>query len=294
MLSAPLEKIGLTLAGGFLFSVGLTAVSVANRYVPPATVTALRMFLAAVAMGALVIVLRPPSAWDRRTVADVALVGMLNIGLPFFTVAVGLQYISSTLAAILYNTTPFFTLLLAHWLLPDENLSRIKILGTLAVVAGATVLLASNASGLAAGGVQGWVGQALVLAGALASAFGVAFSRLRLRSVDTLALSAGQVAFSLVFLLPLALLTDGWPRLDFPGYVWALLLASTLSGPVISFWLFFYTVKKYSASLAGFAAIATPLFTVVAGRLFLGEVLTVPILVGAALVLAGVWSLQYF
>jgi hypothetical protein len=33
---------------------------------------------------------------------------------------------------------------------------------------------------------------------------------------------------------------------------------------------------------------------VVAGRLFLGEVLTLPIVLGALLVLAGVWSLQYF
>jgi drug/metabolite transporter (DMT)-like permease len=53
-------------------------------------------------------------------------------------------------------------------------------------------------------------------------------------------------------------------------------------------------INKYSASLAGFSGIATPLFSVVIGILLLGEVITLPIAFGALLLLAGVWSLNYF
>jgi drug/metabolite transporter (DMT)-like permease len=292
--AANLEKIGLTLAGGLLFSVGLTAVSFASRYLPPATITAARMLLGALCLGALLLALRPRFEINRRNLLDVAVAGVLNVALPFFLVAWGLKYASSTLVAILYNTTPFFTLLIAHWLLPDERLNAVKIAGTAAVVAGATLLLASNASGLAGQGGRGWLGQALTLGGALATAMGVIYSRTRLRGHDTFAISTWQIAASLVILLPAALISDGWPELSVPGLVWALLAASVITGPVLSFWLFFYMVKKYSASLAGFSTITTPLFTVVAGRLFLGEVLTLPIVLGALLVLAGVWSLQYF
>jgi drug/metabolite transporter (DMT)-like permease len=288
------EKIGLTLAGGLLFSVGLTTVSVANRYVPPATVTALRMLMASAVLGGLLVALKPSFAINGRNLADIGMAGLLNVALPFFFVAWGLTYASSTLVAILYNTTPFFTLLIAHWLLPDERLNALKIIGTVAVVAGASLLLTTNASGLTGDSSQGWIGQLLALAGALVSAIGVIYSRSRLRGLDTFAITAWQVFASLVFLVPVALLRDGLPAFNFPGQVWALLLASVISGPVLSFWLFFYTVKKYSASLAGFASIATPLFTVVVGRLFLGEVLTLPIVIGSLLVLAGVWSLQYF
>ena len=45
--------------------------------------------------------------------------------------------------------------------------------------------------------------------------------------------------------------------------------------------------------MAGFAGITTPLFSVCIGLVFLGEVITLPIALGALLLLAGVWSVDY-
>jgi drug/metabolite transporter (DMT)-like permease len=71
-------------------------------------------------------------------------------------------------------------------------------------------------------------------------------------------------------------------------------MVSAIAAPVLGFWLLFYMVRKYSATLGGFAGIATPLFSAIIGIVFLGEVLTPIIVLSALLVLAGIWLLNTF
>ena len=70
------------------------------------------------------------------------------------------------------------------------------------------------------------------------------------------------------------------------------MIVSAVTSPVLGYWLLFYMVKKYSATLGGFAGIATPLFSAIIGILFLGEILTPIIIISALLVLAGIWALN--
>jgi drug/metabolite transporter (DMT)-like permease len=291
------EKIGLVLLSGFLFSITIASIGIATRYVPPATVTTLRVMAASAVLWGMTYLFKPKPEyhWHLRGAADMMMIGLLNIGLPFLCLALAVQYISGALAAVLFNTIPVFTLIIAHYLLPDEKLNFVKIAGTMSAVAGATLLILSNASGLSTESNRGWIGQFLILVASLISALGVIYTRLRLRNENTLVLSAGQALASLIILVPIALLNEGWPALArYPGQAWAALIVAALTGPVLSMWLLLYMTNKYSASLAGFSGIATPLFSVIIGSLFLGEVLTPPILVGALLVLIGVWSLHYF
>ena len=71
-----------------------------------------------------------------------ALVGLLNVGLPYTLSAITLQLVNSTLYSILMNLIPVFSVVLAHFFLPDEQLTRRKALGVAAAVAGATGALA--------------------------------------------------------------------------------------------------------------------------------------------------------
>ena len=72
------------------------------------------------------------------------------------------------------------------------------------------------------------------------------------------------------------------------------IIASATTAPVAAFWLLLYMVKRYSASLAGFSSVATPLFSDTIGTLVLGEAITVPIAFRTLLLLAGVSSLHRF
>jgi drug/metabolite transporter (DMT)-like permease len=174
-------------------------------------------------------------------------------------------------------------------------LNPIKLVGAVIAIAGATTLLLSNASGLATSTQQGWIGQILIIFSSLTSALGVVYTRIRLRAENTFVVTAGQVLASLVVVAPLAFIFEGLPTLtSYAWQGWVGLIVATLCGPVAVFWLVFYMINKYSASLAGFAGIATPFFSIIIGILFLGEVLTIPFVVGTFLLVIGVWSLHNF
>ncbi len=283
------EKVALVLLSGVLYSIGIANVSVASRFIPPATLATLRLFTASAIFVGLLPLFKPRFQWRVRKLVDISVVGLLNIGLPFLFLAWSMGYISSSLAAVIFNTTPLFTIVLAHYLLPKEKLNPAKILGTLIGIGGAVMLIASNQSGLTGLSDQGWIGQLLIIAASLVGALGVIYTRMRLQKENTFVLTAGQVFASLIVILPLAVAADGLTSLRvYPWQAWVAVFVSTASGPVVSLWLLIYMVNKYSASLGGFATIATPIFSAAIGVLFLGEVITLPIALGVVLVVAGI------
>jgi drug/metabolite transporter (DMT)-like permease len=289
------EQTGLVLVSGLLYSLAISSVGLASRSIGPLVLSTLRLVTAALIFAVILFFSRPHFEWRLRTVLDIALIGVCNIGLTFLLLAMSMRYISSSLAAVLFNFGPPTTIVLAHFILADEKLSWQKIAGVLVAVVGAVVLITSNASGLTSANGQGWIGQLLIIVAAISGGCGIIYTRIRMRGVSTTVLASGQVFASLALMLPVCLLVEGFPPLT--SYPWQALVAtvvSSVTAPVLAFWLLFYMVKKYSASLGGFASIATPLFSAAIGIVFLGEVITVPIAIGTLLLLAGIWSLTSF
>jgi drug/metabolite transporter (DMT)-like permease len=287
------QKAGLILLSGLLYSITIACVEMASRSVPPLTLTALRLVLASLVFAVVLVVLRPSFDWRPRRLLDIGVIGLLNVGLPFVMLAVALHYISSSLAAVLFNITVPMTLVLAHFLLPDEKLTLGKAAGCAAALAGAVVLIGSNSSGLAAARASGWIGQALIIVAALAGAAAVIYTRRRAREEQTAMLAAGQVFVSLPLVLLLMLAVEGRPTLAaYPPQALLAAAGAAIVGPVIAFWLLFYLINRYSASLGGYSGIATPLFSAIIGVLLLGEIISLPMAAGSALLLAGVWSLN--
>ena len=289
------EKVALILASGLLYAIAIASVGLASRAIPPVPLTILRLAVASLIFCGILLYARPTVHWRPRAAFDLFIIGIGNIGLPFVFLAISLRYISGSLAAVLFNVGPALTIVLAHFLLPDEKLRPAKIVGTALAISGAVLLVVSNSSGLKAGNSQGWIGQMLIILASAAGAFAVIYTRIRFREADTTALAAGQVFACLAVFLLLGLTTADLPSLTaYPWQAWAAMIVSAVTSPVLGYWLLFYMVKKYSATLGGFAGIATPLFSAIIGILFLGEVLTPIIVISALLVLAGIWALNAF
>jgi drug/metabolite transporter (DMT)-like permease len=287
------QKAGLILLSGLLYGVSIACVELAGRSIPPFTLTALRLTLASLVFAVLLLIFRPRFDWRPRRLLDIAVIGLLNVGLPFMMLAVALRTISGALAAVLFNMTVPMTLVLAHFLLPDEKLTPGKLVGCAAALFGAVVLIGSNTSGLAAGQQNGWIGQALIVLASLAGAAAVIYTRRQARNEQNMVLAAGQLFVNLPLVLLLMLAIEGRPApVTYPPQALVALAGAAVVGPVLALWLLFYIINRYSASLGGFAGIATPLFSAVIGVLFLGEVISPPMAAGSALLLAGVWSLN--
>jgi drug/metabolite transporter (DMT)-like permease len=288
-----MRKVGLILLSGLLYSITIACIGVASRFIPPLTLTAMRLTVASLVFAAVLLIARPRFDSSPRRLLDIAAIGLLNVGLPFVMLATALRYISGALAAVLFNISVPITLVFAHFLLPDEKLTLGKAAGCAAALAGAAVLIGSKTSGLATSQANGWIGQALILIASVTGAAAVIYTRRRAREEPTTVLAAGQIFVNLPLVLLLMLAVDGKPALStYPPQALAAVAGAAIIGPVIAFWLLFYMIKRYSASLGGYSGIATPLFSAVIGVLLLGEVISLPMAAGSALLLAGVWSLN--
>ena len=125
-----LALLSLLWGGSFFF------IGVAVRELPPLTLAALRVGLAALILWASAPLTGAKLPRNRNALAALALLGLGNNALPFALIAWGQTHLAAGLASILNAATPLFAVLVAHVFTAEERLSRFKIIGTVAGMAG--------------------------------------------------------------------------------------------------------------------------------------------------------------
>jgi len=73
-----------------------------------------------------------------------ALIGMVNLVIPFFLIAYGVQKVQSNLAAILMASTPLSATVLAHFFTSNEKINLTKTFGVLLGFSGIVFLFSDN------------------------------------------------------------------------------------------------------------------------------------------------------
>ena len=132
---AMLLALSVLWSGSFLFT------GIAVKELPPLTIVALRVGLAAVMLCVTLRVLG--LALPRRGEAWAAFLGMglLNNAIPFCLIVWSQTHIASGLAAILNATTPLATVIVAHLLTADEKMTGNRLAGVLIGFTGVTLMI---------------------------------------------------------------------------------------------------------------------------------------------------------
>ena len=73
-----------------------------------------------------------------------ASIGIINLVIPFFLIAYGVQKVQSNLAAILMSSTPISAIILAHFFVDKEKINMFKIIGILVGFLGIIYLFSDN------------------------------------------------------------------------------------------------------------------------------------------------------
>src|SRR3989441_10178851 len=145
---------------------------------------------------------------SRRDWFLLAIVGVtafsLNYGLLFW----GEQYISSGLAALLQATIPAFGLVIAHFYLPDEQMTPIKILGVGMGVAGVGVIFSNQ---LIVAGPRPLAGCAALVGGSACAAYANVLVKARGANLNPAILAGGQMFFGLIPLMLVGIPLEGNP-----------------------------------------------------------------------------------
>jgi hypothetical protein len=83
---------------------------------------------------------------DARTFGHLAVLGAVNIAIPFWLIGWAEQHIDSGLAGILQSTAPFFTLVIAATFVHDERITRGRLAGITCVTSRPAAASAASAA----------------------------------------------------------------------------------------------------------------------------------------------------
>jgi drug/metabolite transporter (DMT)-like permease len=224
-----------------------------------------------------------PSDWRRR-VLPFAIMAISGGLLPWTAIAWGEERISSGLASILNSTTPLWAAILIYWVIPAERPRPLTYAGVLIGLAGVVILVLPD---LTAGGVTGDViGAVAVLVASASYAVSALYQRRKLRGMNVYEASFGQLALTFLLVVPFA--APALPSAHFHVSSVAAVLALGIAGSGIAGVLYYYVLNSLGPVRGSGATLLVPLTAVFWGVILLHEVVTLPIVVGMAVILVGI------
>jgi drug/metabolite transporter (DMT)-like permease len=287
LTSRPLAHWVLLLALVAMWGSSFMFTSVAVSTLPPATVVAARLLIAALGLGgALVFRGRrlPASPGHRRFFVICAVVG--NV-LPFWLISWGQQHIPSGLAGLLMAIMPLTTLVLAHLFVENERLSGIRVLGFAIGFSGIVVLVGPNVLLELRGVGSALLAELAVLGGAVCYAANAIISQRRPPAAPLEAAAGVAIAASLL-MVPLAAAADQpWQlSLTAPAAVAVAFLGIVSTG--IATLVYFRLISLAGPSFLSLINYLIPIWAMALGVVALGEQPDWSALVALVLVLSGI------
>jgi drug/metabolite transporter (DMT)-like permease len=215
-----------------------------------------------------------------------ALTGVMSFSINYGLVFWGEQYISSGLAALLQATLPAFGLVIAHFYLPAERITPLKIIGVVLGVLGVAIVFSNQLSVAGGKALAGSI--ALVISSAVV-AYSNVLIKARGKHLNPAILAGGQMFFGLIPLFMVGLPLEGNPfyfRWTTMALVAILYLA--IVGSVIAFLLYYWLVHNMDVTKSMLIALVTPVVAVILGMLVLNEELGWRTVAGGAMIMSGI------
>ncbi len=271
----------LVLFWGSAFAV----VKIGLDFSPPVLFAGLRTLIGGLAMVAVAF-LWGGSPNLRRDWPVFLLLALFNVVLFIGLQTYAILYLPSGSAAVLVYLQPILVGLLA-WLVLGEPLSAAKLVGLLLGFSGIVAVSMESISGDT--NAISPVGVILGAASALSWALGTVYFKQYEARVSTLWAVAVPFLIGGVALTALGLVVEPWGEVSWTGPFMASILYSSLVGISLAWVIWFALVRAGEASRVAAYIFAVPLTAVLIGVVFLDEPLGYTLLIGAALVVSGIY-----
>ena len=229
--------------------------------------------------------LRHIPLWQRDKSLLPGLLAGLLFAVEFGCIYGGLQYTSASRLTVFTYTSPFWVAVLVPLWVPTEKVGKAQWLGLVLAFCGVTIGLSD---GLIQGGAGHWRGDVLAMAAGLF--WGL--TTVVIRTTLLARLSAEKLLFYQVgvstLILPWVSLALGetWQPVWSPFAITSMVIQTVL-GAFISYLTWMWLLGRYPATKMSSFVFLTPVFALLIGSFWLGEAVTVPLVVGLALVAAG-------
>ena len=195
--------------------------------------------------------------------------GFLAITIPGWTFIYALKSISSGLQSIFISTIPMFTVFWVFLLYKEEKITRLKITSVLIGLFGLVILFASGATGLSGDGDL-FRGGALALIGVQGLALSNITNKKDSQVIPAKTYLLVQWIASSIFSIILFFILGG--EVEVLNQSQTLRLLGLIFIDIFNYSLFFYTIKRLSATFTTLVDYVVPIVGIYVGYIFLDEI----------------------
>ena len=216
-----------------------------------------------------------------------AIIGFINLVVPFFLISYGVNSVQSNLAAILMSTTPLSSTILGHYFTKDEKFNLTKTIGILIGFAGIVYLFSDNLLI----NENNFVSALLILLGSTCYVIGGVLT-LKIKEKKNENVTGSILIWAIIILFPLSFFIEKpWaytPTLQSTVSVIYLGLVST----GIAWLLRFKILINNGLIFQSQVSYLIPIFGTILSYLFLKELITFKVLVSLIAVTIGIYFVR--
>ena len=262
-------------------------IKIATYSYGPVTIAFLRTFFGAIPVVGICLVKKIKIEAFSKDWYWFAAIGMVNLVIPFFLIAYGVQRVQSNLAAILMASTPLSATVLAHLFTKNEKINLIKIFGVLVGFLGIAFLFSDNILI----NENNFTYALLILVGSTFYVIGGLLT-LKISNKKNENVTASILIWGTLFLIPITAFTEKpWnlnPSTD--STISLVYLGVVATG--LAWLLRFKILKNNGLVFQAQVAYLIPIFGIILGYIFLKELITPKVLVAVAAVIIGIYFVQ--
>ena len=216
-----------------------------------------------------------------------AIIGLINLAIPFMLISYGVNYVQSNLAAILMSTTPLSSTVLAHFYTKNEKFNFTKTIGILIGFSGIVFLFSDNLLI----DENNFMSALLILLGSTCYVIGGVLT-LKISKKKNENVTGSILIWATIILIPLvSFIEQPWnlnPRLDSTISVIYLGLVST----GIAWLLRFRILVNNGLIFQSQVSYLIPIFGTILSYIFLRELITLKILISLIAVVIGIYFVK--
>ena len=269
----------------FCFGTLWTAAKISIDHVPPLWFTAGRYAIGAIFIAVVLASQGRFKLPDRADIPIILSVGGIMLGLYSSIFQNALTFIEAGRATILGYTTAIFVTPVAVLFL-GERLPRLKLAGLGAAIAGFLILF--SPAELDWTDKQILIGNGLLVLCVILWSAVILHLRVHRQVSDTLSLVPWYLLVSGLVAMISAFIFEGPPMFEVSGTGWALFLYTGIVCSGIGNWGVTTAIMNLPATTSTVGLLGVPVLATIISVVFLGEILTLPLVAGLCLIVGGI------
>ncbi len=276
----------LLLAIGVMWGTSYAFIKLGVETLPTFTLIASRLGIGLALLVTVVVVARQAPPPPGRIYLHLAVMGAINIVIPFTLITWAEQSVESSVAAVLNGAVPLIVIVVAALVFHDEPITLNRLAGVIVGYVGVIVLVLPGL--VAAAGGSEVTGELALLGSTLAYGIGAVYARRNIKGLRPMIPAVFQVGFAFVMVSLLALAIENpfavrWNGDALLAVVWLGLLGSGLA-----YLIMFRLLSRIGATATSQLAYLLPVVGIVSGAVMFGESVDARIVIGTGLILGGV------